>query len=70
MFDKDVCVVGVAVMDVAWMLAGRTGRAGRLGRAITFFTEDVVNLRSIANVMRASGCDIPQWMLHIKKPSK
>ena len=36
---------------------GRTGRAGRAGQAVTFFTEaDVEQLRSIANVMKASGC--------------
>lgn len=47
---------------------GRTGRAGREGRAITFFTEsDFDNLRTIANVMRLSGCDVPDWMLTMKK---
>lgn len=25
---------------------------------------------SIVNVMRASGCDVPQWMLDLKNPSK
>ncbi|KAL5478012.1 hypothetical protein EMCRGX_G024887 [Ephydatia muelleri] len=50
---------------------GRTGRAGRRGHAITFFTEDdALNLRSIANVMKASGCEVPDWMLKLKKPSK
>ncbi|XP_065178789.1 probable ATP-dependent RNA helicase DDX52 [Sycon ciliatum] len=50
---------------------GRTGRAGRSGDAITFFTEsDFVNLRSIVNVMVASGCEVPEWMLQLKKPSK
>ena len=44
---------------------GRCGRAGRSGKAITFFTEsDFPHLRSIANVMKLSGCtNIPQWML-------
>jgi len=47
---------------------GRTGRAGRSGRAITFFTEaDFDNLRTIANVMRLSGCKVPEWMLTMKK---
>lgn len=47
---------------------GRTGRAGREGRAITFFTEaDFDNLRTIANVMRLSGCNVPEWMLTMKK---
>lgn len=44
---------------------GRTGRAGKKGQAITFYTEaDYVLLRSIANVMQQSGCkDIPEWIL-------
>ncbi|KAK8811564.1 hypothetical protein WA158_003298 [Blastocystis sp. Blastoise] len=47
---------------------GRTGRAGKKGRAITYFTEDdYPMLRSIANVMRISGCDVPEWMLQLKK---
>ena len=46
---------------------GRTGRAGRKGKAVTFFTEkDISNLRSIANVMKLSGCEVPDWMLSIK----
>ncbi|XP_023232182.1 probable ATP-dependent RNA helicase DDX52 [Centruroides sculpturatus] len=50
---------------------GRTGRAGRPGHAITFFTEeDRINLRSIAQVMKDSGCDVPDFMLQLKKPSK
>jgi len=50
---------------------GRTGRAGRRGKAITMFTEDdIINLRSIANVMKSSGCDIPEWILQIKKPNR
>eukprot|EP00887_Chlorella_sp_A99_P000722 scaffold5.g722.t1 len=47
---------------------GRTGRAGRAGEAITFFTEDDSGkLRGVANVMRAAGCDVPEWMLALKK---
>jgi ATP-dependent RNA helicase DDX52/ROK1 len=47
---------------------GRTGRAGRKGKAITLFTEaDFENLRAIANVMKQSGCDVPEWMLNLKK---
>ena len=49
---------------------GRTGRAGRKGRAVTFFTEnDIPRLRSIANVMKLSGCEVPDWMLSIKSMS-
>jgi len=42
---------------------GRTGRAGRPGKAITLFTEDdAVLLRSIANIMKQSGCEVPEWI--------
>ena len=50
---------------------GRTGRAGRAGRAVTFFTEaDAEQLRAIANVMKASGCEVADWMLRIKTLKK
>ena len=50
---------------------GRTGRAGRQGRAITYFTkEDAAHLKTVVNVMRQSGCDVPQWMLELKNPNK
>ncbi|KJE90181.1 hypothetical protein CAOG_08519 [Capsaspora owczarzaki ATCC 30864] len=50
---------------------GRTGRAGRPGEAITFFTkEDSINLRTVVNVMKESGCDVPEWMLSLQKPNK
>ncbi|KAJ2158844.1 RNA-dependent ATPase rok1 [Coemansia sp. RSA 552] len=48
---------------------GRTGRAGRPGTAITYFTkEDAPHLRTIVNVMRDSGCAVPEWMLQLKNP--
>jgi ATP-dependent RNA helicase DDX52/ROK1 len=35
---------------------------------VTFFAEDDVgHLKSVANVMRASGCEVPEWMLALKK---
>ncbi|KAL3285424.1 hypothetical protein HHI36_019526 [Cryptolaemus montrouzieri] len=50
---------------------GRAGRAGRTGSAITFFTtEDVTNLRSLAHIMKESGCEVPPYMLTIKKKNK
>ena len=50
---------------------GRTGRAGRPGTAITFFSnEDSPHLRTIANVLKTSGCPVPEYMLEMKKPSK
>jgi ATP-dependent RNA helicase DDX52/ROK1 len=49
---------------------GRTGRAGRTGEAITFFTEsDVPHMRSIANVMKLSGCNVPDWLMSVKQLS-
>jgi len=47
---------------------GRTGRAGRGGEAVTFFTEeDGDKLRAVVNVMREAGCEVPAWMLTLKK---
>ncbi|CAG9786979.1 unnamed protein product [Diatraea saccharalis] len=46
---------------------GRAGRAGQRGKAITFFTQDDVgNLRSIASVMKQSGCEVPEYTLKLK----
>ncbi|MCO5572701.1 hypothetical protein L7F22_026460 [Adiantum nelumboides] len=50
---------------------GRSGRAGRAGESITFYTEDDVPfLRPIVNVMVASGCEVPSWMLNLPKQSR
>lgn len=50
---------------------GRTGRAGRKGEAVTFFTEDdTEHLRSIAGVMRNSGCEIPDHLLVLTEKRK
>ncbi|KAL8291323.1 hypothetical protein RQP46_002301 [Phenoliferia psychrophenolica] len=50
---------------------GRTGRAGKPGKAITFFSKaDALHLKSIVNVMRASGCPVPAFMLDLKAPSQ
>ncbi|CAL9068954.1 unnamed protein product [Musa banksii] len=50
---------------------GRSGRAGRPGEAVTFFTEeDKPFLRNIANVMAASGCEVPSWILTLPKLRK
>lgn len=52
-------------------MAGRSGRAGRSGHAVTFYTEDDVPLlRSVAHVIFASGCDVPSWMLNLPKVHK
>lgn len=46
---------------------GRTGRANNRGTAVTFFTEeDMPRLRPIANVIKLSGCTVPDWMLNIR----
>ncbi|KAJ2356887.1 RNA-dependent ATPase rok1 [Coemansia erecta] len=50
---------------------GRTGRAGRSGKAITYFTkDDAPYLKTIVNVMRESGCEVPEWMVKLKNPQK
>ncbi|KAG8748637.1 RNA-dependent ATPase rok1 [Ceratobasidium sp. 414] len=50
---------------------GRTGRAGREGEAITYFTNaDAPYLKMVANVLKASGNPVPEWMLKLPKPSK
>eukprot|EP00929_Paragymnodinium_shiwhaense_P038424 TRINITY_DN20295_c0_g1_i1.p1 TRINITY_DN20295_c0_g1~~TRINITY_DN20295_c0_g1_i1.p1 ORF type:complete len:587 (-),score=181.21 TRINITY_DN20295_c0_g1_i1:90-1850(-) len=50
---------------------GRTGRAGREGKAITFYTiQDFEALRGIVGVMRQSGCEVPEFMLRLKKKNK
>uniref|UniRef100_A0A5B7BN36 RNA helicase n=1 Tax=Davidia involucrata TaxID=16924 RepID=A0A5B7BN36_DAVIN len=47
---------------------GRSGRAGRSGEAITLYTEaDIPFLRNIANVMAASGCEVPSWIMSLPK---
>lgn len=47
---------------------GRCGRAGRKGKAITLFTEsDFEHLRTIANIMKQSGCKVEDWMLNLPK---
>lgn len=46
---------------------GRTGRAGRQGEAITYYTQDdIPYMKGVVNVMKESGCDIPEWMLKLK----
>ena len=56
------------ILHISLDRIGRTGRAGRKGRAITLFTEaDFENLRTIANVMKQSGCEVQEWMLKLKR---
>jgi ATP-dependent RNA helicase DDX52/ROK1 len=46
---------------------GRTGRAGRKGCAVTFFTEDdAPRLRAVASIVRAAGGAVPGWMTALK----
>ena len=46
---------------------GRTGRAEKNGTAITFVTdEDKFAVRKIANLLKISGCIIPNWFFDIK----
>ncbi len=46
---------------------GRTGRAGRAGTATTYFTDDdVPYVKLIANLMKKSGHEVPEWMFNLK----
>ena len=50
---------------------GRTGRADKRGRAVTFFTDaDKTLLRSIAHVVKSSGSPVPEYMLSLKKATR
>jgi ATP-dependent RNA helicase DDX52/ROK1 len=50
---------------------GRTGRAGKRGKAITLFTQrDAGYLRIVANVMRQSGCKVPEWIMQVPQLSR
>ncbi|GFR18596.1 probable ATP-dependent RNA helicase DDX52 [Trichonephila clavata] len=50
---------------------GRTGRAGATGRAITYFTsDDVENLKTIAQVIKDAGCDVPSYIMSLKTKKK
>ncbi|GKV30170.1 hypothetical protein SLEP1_g39016 [Rubroshorea leprosula] len=47
---------------------GRSGRAGRSGEAITFYSEvDIPYSRNVANVMAGSGCEVPSWIMALPK---
>lgn len=50
---------------------GRAGRAGETAKAVTFYTiEDAPYVKMIANVMKKSGFEVPEWMMKLKTPSK
>lgn len=50
---------------------GRTGRANQKGKAVTFFTnEDKLILRRLADLLKQSHCDVPEWIFDISKANK
>ncbi len=50
---------------------GRTGRAFRVGSAITFYTKsDKFMLRKLADMIKNSGCDVPDWIFKLKKQKR
>jgi ATP-dependent RNA helicase DDX52/ROK1 len=50
---------------------GRTGRAERNGTALTLFTdEDKPVVRSLANLLKVSGCSVPEWICELPKANK
>lgn len=53
---------------LSFWLIGRTGRAGKTGTAITFYSDkDTVLLKAIANVIRSSGGSVPDWMFSLDR---
>jgi ATP-dependent RNA helicase DDX52/ROK1 len=49
---------------------GRTGRAGKKGRAVTFFTKvDSESVKHVVNVMKQSGQPVGDWMFNMSKMS-
>ena len=50
---------------------GRSGRAGSTAQALTLYTfEDLPYLKIIVNVMKRSGCEVPEWVNRLKTPGK
>ncbi|KAG0144408.1 hypothetical protein CROQUDRAFT_660083 [Cronartium quercuum f. sp. fusiforme G11] len=50
---------------------GRTGRAGKKGQAVTFFTkQDGKYLKMVVNVMKNSGCEVADWMIKLDNLSQ
>ena len=50
---------------------GRTGRGGHRGQAITFYTNnDKPMLRTLADLLKVSGCPVSDWILALPKTSK
>ena len=50
---------------------GRTGRAFKDGKSITFFTdEDKYMLRKLADLLKQSDCEVPEWVFKINKKKK
>lgn len=53
---------------------GRTGRANRQGRAITFFTNDEMEhptkLRYVVTIMKQAGFDVADYLQNFKELSK
>jgi len=50
---------------------GRTGRAGKKGKALTFFTnEDKLLVRKLADLLKQSNCEVPEWIFTVEKGTK
>lgn len=53
------------------ILVGRTGRAGRQGRAVTFYSyQDMSFVRPIATVISQAGFEVPEYTLNLEKVTK
>ncbi len=50
---------------------GRTGRSNNYGKSITFFTdEDKYIVRKLADLLKHSGCEVPEWIFNIEKKKR
>ncbi|VDK80253.1 unnamed protein product [Litomosoides sigmodontis] len=69
-FDLPTSIISYIhrIGNVFVKIMGRTGRAGRSGHAVTYFTEDDLDfIRPIATVIKQAGFNVPEYTLRKEK---